>query len=702
MQPTPTQQAVPEDQRFQVISAAEMTRDGDEVRADGGVKFRFREYKVTCDRMEGNVRTEVFRMYGNVQLRSTDLSVTGEFVQLDAKAKSVKFRSSRGELSPNLLKGPAQAPLYVRGNGEGTEQRFILSDTGVTTCELDHPHWEIRAKTVDVRPNDVVVLRGASFRIGNRTLFTIPYLSLPLNESLPRYLPEVGSSPDEGYFIKTRFGLDTRGLDLLDAKVDLMTRRGVGLGADYRYALGTLAAYGLLGNERSVQINQEHRQRLLGGQFEIANNYSRRNYLTSPQNTTWNLRTSYAVPGARLNINRGTNESDTFRSENQNTTLQLNGTVSDWQLSATGGLNQSLSRSTAGTQFRSDRRVAEVRTRAVRQFDDLDLELLYDRTIPVSEVVGFFNSSDQTPLVQVRSDTKRLLGWGENLNLLFSVGELVDPARRRPISRFLFESLLNRWTTQHGRARVSATGRFRQSMYSDDTAQFVLGGTMNAEYRLTPTESIQLNYSYLRPQGFTPLSNDRVGRTDSASLEMNIPVAPALRAGFGTGYDLVDRPDKVTPWQTVVSRLEYQPGNSLKASVISTYDPFNQIWQSVRTEANYQEGDLRLSVGARYDGTRHTWGTVNVLADGLRWGNLGVSALWNYNGYTRELDSQQYALIYDMHCTEAILNWTENRTGFRNGRFIEFTIRVKALPFRNIFGTGSRGQQLGSLGGFGF
>lgn len=700
--PGTSQQEIAEDRKFEILSAREFSRQGDLVRAEGNVRFRFREYEGWCDRMEGSVQNEVFEMFGNATIKGTDVRVSGEYVRLDAKQRLIAFRRARGQLEPSLLDGVATAPLYVRGSGEGTEARFTLTETGCTTCDLDHPHWEIRAKTVDVRPNDVIILRGASLRVGKSTLLTVPYLSLPLNESLPRYLPEVGSSPDEGYFVKTRFGLDTKGTDLLDARLDLMTRRGIGVGADFRYALGALSAYGLLGNQRSLTVNQEHRQTLGGGQFEIQNSYARQNYLTAPQNTTWSLRSTYAIAGQRLTFNRSTTESNTFRSENQNLGVNLQGRVGGWQVAANTNLTQSLSRATAGSQFRTDRSVLELRSRATRPFKSLDLELLYDRTIPVSEIVGFFNSGDQTPLAQVRSDTKRLLGWTESLPILLSVGELVDPVRRRPISRILFETSLNRWATRSGRAGLAATGRFRQALYSDNTAQFLFGGTLNADYRLTPTESINLNYTYLRPQGFTPLAVDRSGRTDTASLEFTAPVARSLKFGLGAGYDLLDRPGKITPWQTVVSRLEYRPSDALRASVVSTYDPFNQLWQSVRTEFNYQLDDLRLAVGARYDGSRSTWGSINVLADGLRWGRLGVSALWNYNGYTKRLDSQQYALTYDMHCTEAILNWTENRTGFRNGRFIEFTIRIKALPFRSPFGTGTRGQQLGGLGGFNF
>lgn len=102
------------------------------------------------------------------------------------------------------------------------------------------------------------------------------------------------------------------------------------------------------------------------------------------------------------------------------------------------------------------------------------------------------------------------------------------------------------------------------------------------------------------------------------------------------------------------------------------------------------------------DGVRNSWANLNLFIDALKIGRLKVSALLLYNGYLQRFDSKHFALTYDLHCAEAVLQVLENNTGFRPGREIVFFIRIKGLPFDTPFGIGNQGQPLdyGTGGGW--
>jgi hypothetical protein len=103
-----------------------------------------------------------------------------------------------------------------------------------------------------------------------------------------------------------------------------------------------------------------------------------------------------------------------------------------------------------------------------------------------------------------------------------------------------------------------------------------------------------------------------------------------------------------------------------------------------------------LSIGSYFDGIAHTWSNVNLFLDGLKIGKTKFGAILNYNGYTQQLDSAQYSVIYDLHCAEAVFTVMSQNTGFEPGTTYQFFIRLKALPFNSGFGAGNRGQPLGT------
>ena len=146
-------------------------------------------------------------------------------------------------------------------------------------------------------------------------------------------------------------------------------------------------------------------------------------------------------------------------------------------------------------------------------------------------------------------------------------------------------------------------------------------------------------------------------------------------------------------------RDRYKLGNAFSFRTLTSYDPFTQAWSNLRLDTTWQTPSLNATIGARYDGLRHTWASVNAYLDGLEIGKTRFGTTLNFNGYTGRFDSQQYNMVYDLHCAEAIITVQDFGSGFRAGREIGFFIRLKAIPFDSSFGRGRLGQMLGTGSG---
>lgn len=703
-------EAEPE-QPFELLSGDRFSRRGNLLRGSGDIRFRYRGYDGFGQAVEGDVETERFTLTGNVDLVGSDRRLRGDLVRIDFRRESFDVVGGRARLSPSFVGGGLIGDLYLRGgSASGTERRVNGLDCDVTTCNLEEPHYHLSSGQVEVISGDRAILRNVAIVVLGRTLLRLPFLILPLREAPERYTPEVGQSPEEGYYVRSVWPTWLRGENSLLTRLDYFTKLGGGIGGDYRYAGagvgGALALYGLTGGRATRRGNWEHRQRLLGGDLSLEANYQRENYLTSPDATTFASRAGYdfrrGLDATRLTYFRNESSAGTFRSVQESVGVADRRSL--WGISTDATVSLSTNRTQSG-DFSAVRRQVDVDFLGERDLRIVNAELRYRRAIPVGSVEDFFGSSDQTPLLTLRSDARRLLGqgWAERLPFTtdLSIGELSDTRRRNRLTRTGFNLAL-RNPRGGGRDDLDYTARFRQTLYSDGTAQWLLDA--RAGYGVPiGIGTLGLRYDYLRPHGFTPLQIDNTGRNHELNADLTLRPLGSLRLSAFTGYDFLAPGRDVTPWRKISVRSELDGRRGFTFRTQSTYDTGRRLWSNVRLDAGIDILGGRISAGARFDGQRHTWGAVNLFADGIRWGRLKTSALLNYNGYLKKFEARHFSFTYDLHCAEAILQVLDNPVGFRSGTQISLFIRLKALPFDTPFGLGRRGQGVGSgSGGFGF
>lgn len=685
------------------------------IQARGGSHILYKGYDLFADEIDIDTHEEFAILRGNVKVIGKDSIINGGLVRVNFKDRSFTAEDGYAILRPSFTGGRVQGDMFVRGaTGYGTEKQFHTHDGGITTCDLEHPHYTIEARDNDVRPRKRLVLRDAKIKIGGRTILGFPYLSVPLEDRSDRYMPEVGQSQDEGYFAKFKIPIALKdSLNFLDGKLDLMSKLGTGVGANYEYdgrARGRIRAYTLLGNTRqTTELAADHSQRF-GKLFTAFNmNYQRANYASAPENTTFNtlLRLNYG-PSA-LNYSRYENNSPNFSN-----TQQVVG-FTDNRISYTYDKvrgRTSMEFTYSGYQSRysggtSDRELLDVRMKHEHDAPIGTTAVEYLRSIPFGTITGFQGGTERTPVISFKSDTRKFLGkkWTELMPITtdLSWGQFSNPSTGRHITRTFME-LGTQLIPVRGddRFNVRMDTRYRQGIYSDDTAQYSTLFNGLASYRLGPSRngyepSINLRYNFLDFHGYTPLDIDRTGRANYTSLDVMTNPARRLMVGLSTGYDFNQEKLQNTAWQTLGVRTEWEPLDGFKLRSLSTYDPFQKAWSNVRLDVpSFKLGTAVVAAGARYDGLRHTWGAANLYVDGLRYKRFTFSMLLSYNGYLKEFEARHFSLTYDLHCAEAVLQVLDNPIGFRSGRTIYFFFRLKALPFNTPFGLGRTGTSFGT------
>jgi hypothetical protein len=700
-------------EELRVIRAGSFEDSNGQILADGGVELAFRGYDIRAERVRGNKAAEVFTLEGKALITGQGTQVEGETIEVDFRRNVFRFVNAKAILSPEQVGGGVQSSVIVEGTGGiGTSKEVRASGGSLTTCDLDSPHFRLRASETLIVPEKYAKLRDVRLELFGAEILRLPLLIIPLTPDAQRYWPEVGQSPDEGYYIKSRFGTPLRGDDYLDHRLDLMEKKGVGFGVDWQYQkaqrlTGRLTSYFLRGPNPSVQLGLDHQQKLFGGDLSLSGQYMENDYTTAPSSALSSGRAQYVLPWgggqSRFSYQRTENQSSGFSSLSEGWSF---GDTRRFGQTFTTSLDLNLSSSLSRSQgFSSESERLDVRFTGTGAFRAFDADLQYQRAIPVKGDGRFLSAGDKTPLLTLKSTSSKLFGQKAArtfpVNMEGSVGELFEAGTSQGTTRITFGAD-TRQTIGQGPVTATMGGRFLQGLYSDDTAQYVVNYDSSLRWAFSKDSSFNVSYRNLRSFGFTPLSIDRTGRNDFFSADLSWKPSRSLLFAGSTGYDVLQSSRGFVPWQSVSLRAEWNPGEETRVRASSFYDTFSSVWSSFQLDADFKIQQARFILGARYDGRRQKLGAASLTATNLRWGKIGASMVVDYNGFSQQVEAIQAQFVYDLHCSEAVLEVVDNRVGFRSGRQIGFYIRLKAFPAFSPFGIGRRGQAIGGAGGIGF
>jgi len=707
--------------RIKVLNAGHTQTSGDLVIVTGGAKVLYRGYTMTANKITANRKTEVFIGEGNAHLSGSDANIYARKILVDYNNKTYQAFDSDSDIKPSLGGGILLSDLYAKvAEDNGNQKESYLRDSVVTTCSYPDPHYYLKSRYVDLRYGRRAVFRDLDIYLLHHRLIHLPFLVIPLDDMSYHNLPEVGEDPVEGYFIKTHYGIPLKGSNSLFTRFDYFTRLGLGVGTTYSYLHdvkkdgygGDISLYGVTG-AKSFVFNEDDTSSFGWATFKTTNSIQNHDYNTAPTSVIVQNQFSLLVPQrggtSALNYSRNDNSSAGFDSLIQ--TLSLNNSF-NWNRNIRTTFYSTYSDSnssyvTNGTTTNTDRKTIDVNFQGTDDLKVATATLEYQRTIPVGTITNFYTGIERVPELKLASDSGKLFGqkFGEELpfQLSTSIGQFSDPNSGGFLTRDFFRFSGNKqFSDKAGKSQLGFTSQFTQGLYSDNTAQYSLGLGTNYHYRLGKDTSLNFNYNYLRPEGFSPLGIDAVGKQNLFTADVSVrPIKPFL-IGFQSGYDAIQIEQHETPYQPVGIRMEYSPHTWLLARSTAVYDPFIHSWSNIRLDVSYKPGATFIGFGARYDATRHTFADLNAYVQALRWGRSKIDLIATYDGFAKQFTSRQINITYDLHCAEAVFEIINNQYGFQSGTQFAFYLRLKAFPFNTGFGTGTRGQPIGIGTGVGY
>ncbi|MDD3374980.1 MAG: LPS assembly protein LptD [Candidatus Omnitrophica bacterium] len=171
----------------------ELMQDENKVVVDGNVSMVKGDTRLTCDRVEYYHKDKKAFAQGNVVLSNPKGQISGENLIFN-------FDTMTGEFSEAKI---ISAPYYGRGEkiSKVGENHMVMTQGYITTCDLDKPHYKMKAKRIDVYPGEKAQARSLRMIIGKLPIVYFPQFTQVLNDTEPRVVYTPGYDKDWGIFL---------------------------------------------------------------------------------------------------------------------------------------------------------------------------------------------------------------------------------------------------------------------------------------------------------------------------------------------------------------------------------------------------------------------------------------------------------------------------------------------------------------------
>jgi LPS-assembly protein len=204
--------------------------NGDAVTATGNVRITRDDMTLLADTVSFDRAEETAVAEGHVIMERKGDILRGDRVNLDFGA--------RNGLITNAFLEIKQGGIRVRGDEieKIGDKKYVVSGGSLTMCEADPPAWRFSASDISIGEK-YASGRHVIFSVADVPVFYFPYLLVPVSRERQSgfLLPRLGASSKKGFFLDIPYYFNINPSQEATAYLDFQTKRGVGVGADYRY-----------------------------------------------------------------------------------------------------------------------------------------------------------------------------------------------------------------------------------------------------------------------------------------------------------------------------------------------------------------------------------------------------------------------------------------------------------------------------------
>ncbi len=691
------------------------------VYALGSVEAEFEGAVLLSDRLEIDINASVATAEGSVVIRRDGYEAGGSAMEYHFNTDTAYVRQFNAQVLPE----GAKADVYLRvGELIDRSDEKTGSKGSTTTCDLDHPHYEILAQSFYYKPNDKLVAYSATAYLNGVPVMWLPVYIYDLSKRrVSLLMPVLGSNNVEGDFVKTELSYFGDNAAWGSLYFDLMKKKGNGYGIEHNYIMdkrnsGKLYLYHV--NELDTahpayRVKLDHDVRLEKGSlklgydyrdiylvpsgrldqtgFETQVNWSQDNEAYAMSLKTFNNRISGLNDiDLRTSVKSGTSRAEYFYSlrnaltgakwQNVSQGLYMEDRYLEGRLDAGVRVNLYRSLTLEATPY-DDRLEPSVNLSYRGDFYTAKLSANYFIDIDRDVYPDDFKAEyvERMPDLTIALNPRNIAGF--NLRPEISYG------------RFHESKYISATDTQ----RHFMADRYRTSLGLDRTFELGLGSRFGlnlgaeqysydtGDQRYTKRENYSLNtdlggwYSnslrYERGvgEGNSPFFFDSTGFTyNSIRDTMVFYQGTRHRFTLDGGYNYI-----TNKYFDLLMRYDSRPSDSLRINMSSGYDLENGQWRDlVSVVGLVLLPHLKDSLSHTYDlRTGKTRYATNILEFGV---GSGWQSRWHFrlaHSYDVARDAiimQEASVVKDLHCWEGKFSWSEFRKEYR------VTFTLKAFP----------------------
>jgi len=192
--------------------------------------------------------------YGGIYLETEEVSVNLESFECATTGKAdlirgeqflggenllYNFKEDKGKLSfikgSSLLDQSGNTLFFKAKEARISKDIIKLYQATITTCDLHLPHYRIEAREVEIYLEEEIIVKNATFYIGDIPLFWVPFFKRFFRKENRPFVPQFGYEDFSGWFVKGNyyFPLPPNYGGILH--LDYREKKGSGYGLDFSY-----------------------------------------------------------------------------------------------------------------------------------------------------------------------------------------------------------------------------------------------------------------------------------------------------------------------------------------------------------------------------------------------------------------------------------------------------------------------------------
>jgi LPS-assembly protein len=242
---------------------SQSSRDG-EYTAEGNVVVLWKGLNLVADQVRYNVATHIINASGSVVMSKGATVLKGDKLVLN-------MDTSLAEMDATLLTVPetgmsVTSEKLIRIN----ENEFSATTTELTMCDMPDPSWKFGADKLKVNLLGYATGRNVIFYVKDVPVLYLPWIAFPvvMEKRSGLLFPRFGYSKASGAQLDIPAYWVISPSQDLQLDLDIMSRRGVGTGIDYRYIrtrgseghISVYQIYDQVENRWRWQLAQEHKE----------------------------------------------------------------------------------------------------------------------------------------------------------------------------------------------------------------------------------------------------------------------------------------------------------------------------------------------------------------------------------------------------------------------------------------------------------